>query len=62
MFPEGHGFVAMPVTSVLQIHVSIIPIKLVNGDEIVRTCDRHSNESVTLRKHVTKYKNSFYKV
>ena len=34
-----------------------IPILLVKGDEIVRPCDRHSNETVTLRKHVTKYKN-----
>ena len=28
-----------------------------NGDEIVRPCDRHSNETVTLRKHVTKFIN-----
>ena len=27
------------------------------GDKIVRLCDRHSIETVTLRKHVTKYKN-----
>ena len=27
------------------------------GVEIVRPCDRHSNETVTLGKHVTKYKN-----
>ena len=27
-----------------------------NGEEIVRPCDRHNNETVTLRKHVTKYK------
>ena len=26
-------------------------------DEIVRPCNRHSNESMTLGKHVTKYKN-----
>ena len=26
------------------------------GDQIVRPCDRHSNETVTLREHVTKYK------
>ena len=26
------------------------------GDEIVRPCDRHSNETVTLKKHVKKYK------
>ena len=25
--------------------------------EIVCPCDRHSNETATLRKHVTKYKN-----
>ena len=27
------------------------------GDEIVRPCDRHSNETVTIRKHVSKYEN-----
>ena len=27
-----------------------------SGDEIARAFDRHSNETVTLRKHVTKYK------
>ena len=27
------------------------------GDEIVRPFDRHSNETATLRKHVTKYSN-----
>ena len=27
-----------------------------NGVEIVRPCDRHSNETVTLWKHITKYK------
>ena len=26
------------------------------GDEIVRPCDRHSNETATLRKHATKYR------
>ena len=26
-------------------------------DEIIRSCDQHSNETVTLRKQVTKYKN-----
>ena len=25
-------------------------------NKIVRACDQHSNETVTLRKHVTKYK------
>ena len=28
------------------------------GDEIVRPCDRHSNETVTLRKHFTKHKHT----
>ena len=27
------------------------------GEEIIRPCYRQSNETVTLRKHVTKYKN-----
>ena len=27
------------------------------GDEIVRACDRHSNENVTLKKRDSKYKN-----
>ena len=27
------------------------------GDEIVRLCDRHSNETLTLRKHISKYGN-----
>ena len=34
-----------------------IPISFVKGDEIVRPGDRHSNETITLRKHVTKHKN-----
>ena len=33
-----------------------IAIQLVNGNEIVRVCDQHSNKAVTLRKLVTKYK------
>ena len=45
--------------SVSKIHVPLYPslIILLMGDEIVRPCDRHSNDTVTLRKHVTKYKN-----
>ena len=35
----------------------MIPIYLIKGDEIVRPCDQHSIETVTLRKHDTKYKN-----
>ena len=31
--------------------------QLVKGDEIVQPCDQHNHETVTLRKHVTKYKN-----
>ena len=27
------------------------------GDEIVRACDQHSKETMTLRKHVIKYQN-----
>ena len=27
------------------------------ADEIVRVCDRHRKETVTVRKHATKYKN-----
>ena len=34
-----------------------IPNLLVNGDENVRPSDWHGNETVTLRKHVTKSKN-----
>ena len=34
-----------------------ILIKLVKIDEIVHDCNRYSNETVTLRKHVTKYEN-----
>ena len=56
MFHKSHCFVAMPVTS-QKYMFQFIPIKLVNGDGIVRACDRHSNETVTLGKHVTKYKN-----
>ena len=33
-----------------------IRILLVKGDEILRACDRHSNETVTSGKNVTKYK------
>ena len=56
MFPGSHGFVAMPVTSSVKDECSNIPIKLMKVDEIVLPCDRHSNETVILRKHVTKYK------
>ena len=39
-------------------HFPVYPsLIIVKGYEIVRPCDRHSNETVPLRKHVTKYKN-----
>ena len=58
MFPESHGSVAMSVTNCVKRYIfKFILIKLVKGDEIVRACDRHRSETVTLRKHVTKYKN-----
>ena len=60
MFCESHGSVVMPVTSsknfVSMIHVPIYPYLISEGNEIVRACDRHCNETVTLTKHVTKYK------
>ena len=41
-----------------KIHVPIYPHPiLVKGEEIVRPCDQHINGTVTVRKHVTKYKN-----
>ena len=36
--------------------VPIYPYLISEGDEIVRACDRHWDETVTLTKHVTKYK------
>ena len=60
MFPESHGFVTMPVKNCIKetctVMFQFIPICLVKGEEIVRPCDRHSNETETLRKHVSKYK------
>ena len=32
------------------------------GDEIVQPCDRHSNETVTLRIHVNKYFSEFLRI
>ena len=42
--------------AVSKIFVPIYPYLITEGDEIVPPCDRHSNETVTLRKHVAKYK------
>ena len=36
--------------------VPIYPYLISEGDEIVRACDRHRDETVTLTKHVAKYK------
>ena len=36
--------------------VQIYPYLITEGDEIVWACDRHWDETVTLTKHVTKYK------
>ena len=33
-----------------------LSLSISEGDEIVRACDRHRDETVTLTKHVTKYK------
>ena len=41
------------------IYKDFVPINrylIWEGDEIVRTCDRHRDETVTQTKHVTKYK------
>ena len=40
-----------------KILLQFIRIYLVIWYEIVRACDRHCNETVTLEKNVTKYKN-----
>ena len=42
--------------AVSNMHVPIYPYKLVKGDEIVPPCDQHINETVTLRRHITKHK------
>ena len=36
--------------------VPIHPYLISEGDQIVRACDRHRDETATLTKHVTKYK------
>ena len=56
MFPESHCFVAMPVRSCIEDTYLTLLSKFVKGDEIVRPCNRHGNETASLRKHVTKYK------
>ena len=48
--------VAMPVTSCIKATCYNYLSLLVKGDKIVRPCDRHSNETATVRKYATKYK------
>ena len=40
----------------MKILFQFIRMEFVKGDEIVRARDRHSNETETHEKHVTKYK------
>ena len=42
--------------AVSMIHVPIYPYLISEKRRKVRPCDWHSNETATLRKHVTKYK------
>ena len=59
MFPPSRGFVATPgiCRSWSHVPMPVVAYMPVKGDEIVGACDRNSNETVTLRKHFTKYKN-----
>ena len=59
MFPASHGFVALQVINICirEDTCSNFPILKMNEDEIVRTCDRQSNETATLKERVTKYEN-----
>ena len=52
----SHGFVAIRLQAVSKIHVPIYPYLISEGDEIIRPCYRHRNETAILRKHVTKFK------
>ena len=58
MFPESRFRCYADYKLYQRYMFQFIPIyvKLVKGDEIVQPCDRHSNKTMTLRKHVTKYK------
>ena len=58
MFPESHGFVAVPVTrSNNFVSVQLDRDKLEHVSNFDTACNRHSNETVTLGQHVTKSKN-----
>ena len=56
-FPENYGFVVMPVTSCQRYKFQFIMqyLIIVKGNEIVRACNWHSNVTVSLKKHATKY-------
>ena len=56
MFPESHSFILCSLKAVSKRHVPIYHYLISEGRELVRPCDRHSNKTVTLRKHVTKKK------
>ena len=57
MFPENHVSSLCRLQAASKIYVPIYPYQIiVKGDEIVRPCNRHSNETMTLRKHIFKYK------
>ena len=56
MFRESRGFVATPVTSCIKdAEVPIYPYIIIE-ERRNRPSDRNSNETATLRKHVTIYK------
>ena len=42
--------------AISKIHIPIYPYLINEGRRNFRACDRHRNETVTLRKHVAKYK------
>ena len=63
VFIIGYFFLRVTVSLLCRLqavsvtHVIICPyLQLIKRDEIVRPCDRQSYETVTLRKHGTKYK------
>ena len=58
MFPESHGFVVMPVTSSNNfVCISLIKYGQIGTCMFDTACERYNNETTTLRKYVTKYKN-----
>ena len=56
MFPESHGFVAMPVTSCIKDTVQICHYLICEERRNCTTLWPAQQRTVTLRKHVTKYK------